>query len=69
MQVQLSEDELRKQMEIEAYDKIKEEEMDAKKLNDKEKRKKADRKFQIVAFSIIGICLLIVLLQWLHIFD
>ena len=65
MHVQLNEDELRKQMEIEAYDKIKEEELEVKRLNDKEKRKKADKRFQLIAFGTIGAVLLAVFIKWL----
>ena len=68
MQVKLNEDEIRQQMELEAYDKMVEEEQEIKKINDKAKRKKADKKFQIVMFSLIGITLLIVVLQWLGVF-
>lgn len=68
MQVHLRDEEIRQQMEIEAYDKIKEEEMEQKKLNDKEKRQKADKKFQIIVFSIIGLVMLVVLLKWLNVF-
>jgi hypothetical protein len=68
MQVKLNEDEIRQQMEIEAYDKMVEEEQEIKKINEKAKRKKADKKFQIVMFSLIGIALLIVVLQYLQVF-
>jgi len=68
MQVKLNEDEIRQQMELEAYDKMVEEEEEIKKINDKAKRKKADKMFQIVMFSLIGITLLIVVLQWLGVF-
>ena len=68
MQVKLNEDDIRQQMEIEAYDKMVEEEQEIKKINEKAKRKKADKKFQIVMFSLIGIALLIVVLQYLQVF-
>lgn len=68
MQVKLNEDDIRQQMEIEAYDKMVKEEQEIKKINEKAKRKKADKKFQIVMFSLIGIALLIVVLQYLQVF-
>lgn len=68
MQVKLNEDDIRQKMEIEAYDKMVEEEQEIKKINEKAKRKKADKKFQIVMFSLIGIALLIVVLQYLQVF-
>ena len=68
MQVNLNDEELRKQMELEAYDKIKEEELEEKRINDKAKRKKADKRFQLVMFSLIGLALLITLLNYLGLF-
>ena len=65
MQVKLSEEELRQQMELESYDRIKEEELEEKRRNDKEKRKKADKKFQLVVFGLIGLTMLVVLIRWL----
>ena len=65
MQVHLNEEELQKEMELEAYDKIKQEELEEKKVNDKNKRKKADKRFQIIVFTIIGLILLAVLMKWL----
>lgn len=68
MNVKLSEEEQRKQLEIEAYDKLKEEELEEKRANDKDKRKKADKKFQLIMFSIIGVIMLVVLLKYLGLF-
>ncbi|MBR5179796.1 MAG: hypothetical protein IKW90_13480 [Lachnospiraceae bacterium] len=65
MQVHLNEEELQKEMELEAYDKIKQEELEVKRENDKANRKKADKRFQIIVFSIIGLILLAVLMKWL----
>ena len=65
MQVHLSEEEVRQQLEVEAYDKLKEEELEEKKINDKAKRKKADKTFQRVAFGTIALVLVIVLVKWL----
>ncbi len=68
MNVKLSEEEKRKQLEIEAYDKLKEEELEEKRANDKDKRKKADKKFRLIMFSIIGVIMLVVLLKYLGLF-
>ena len=65
MHVQLNDDEVRKQMELEAYDKIKEEELEQKRINDKAKRKKADKKFQLIMFSAIALVLIAVTVKWL----
>ena len=65
MQVHLNEEELQKEMELEAYDKIKQEELEEKRENDKANRKKADKRFQVIVFSIIGLILLAVLMKWL----
>ena len=65
MEVHLNEEELRQQMEVEAYDKMKEEELEEKRINDKAKRKKADKTFQRIVFGTIALVLLIVLIKWL----
>ena len=65
MQVHLNEEEVRQQLEVEAYDKMKEEELEEKKINDKAKRKKADKTFQRVVFGTIALILIIVLVKWL----
>ena len=65
MHVQLNEEEKRQQMELEAYDKIKEEELEEKRINDKAKRKRADKKFQLIMFSAIGLTLIAVTVKWL----
>lgn len=65
MQVHLNEEELQKEMELEAYDKIKQEELEEKRENDKANRKKADKRFQVIVFTIIGLILLAVLMKWL----
>ena len=65
MQVHLNEEELQKEMELDAYDKIKQEELEEKKVNDKAKRKKADKHFQMIVFTIIGLILLAVVIKWL----
>ena len=64
MQVHLNEEERQKEMELEAYDKIKQEELEEKRLNDKAKRKKADKRFQIIVFGIIGLIMVYVIIQW-----
>ena len=68
MQVNLNDEELRKQMELEAYDKLKEEELEEKRINDKAKRKKADKRFQLIMFSLIGLALLLTTLKYLGLF-
>ena len=65
MQVHLNEKERQKEMELEAYDKIKQEELEEMRLNDKANRKKADKRFQIIVFGIIGLIMVYVIIQWL----
>ena len=65
MQVMLSEEEQKKQDEIDAYNKQKEEELAERALNAKAKRKKADKAFQIIVFGIIFLVLVAVVLKWL----
>ena len=65
MQVHLNDEELQKEMELEAYDKIKQEELEEKRVNDKAKRKQADKRFRIVVFTIIGLIMAAVLIKWL----
>ena len=65
MHVQLSEEEKRQQMELEAYEKIKEEELQEKAINDKAKRKKADKTFRLIAFGLIFLVIAAVVVQYL----
>lgn len=65
MQVMLSEEEQKKQEEIEAYEKQKEEEMAEKAVNAKAKRKKADKYFRLIVFGLIFLTLAAVAIHWL----
>ena len=65
MHVQLSEEEKRQQMELDAYEKIKEEELQEKAINDKAKRKKADKTFRLIAFGLIFLVIAAVVVQYL----
>ena len=65
MQVQLNEEELQKKMEVEAYEKIRAEEIEEKKINDKAKRVKADKTFRLIAFGIIFLVIVAVVVQYL----
>ncbi|MCR4624501.1 MAG: hypothetical protein K5795_00865 [Lachnospiraceae bacterium] len=65
MQVMLNEEEQQKQNEIAAYERQKEEEMAEKAVNDRAKRKKADKYFRFVVFGLIFLTLAAVAIKWL----
>ena len=65
MQVMLSEEEEKKQQELEDYKKQKEDEIKEKEINAKAKRKKADKYFRIIVFGLIFLTLAAVAIQWL----
>ncbi|MBO4782307.1 MAG: hypothetical protein J5522_07910 [Lachnospiraceae bacterium] len=65
MQVMLNEEEQKRQEEIEAYEQEKEAEMAQKAINDKAKRKKADKYFRLIVFGLIFLTLAAVAINWL----
>jgi len=64
----LNEEEQRQKMELEAYDKMLEEQLEEKSINDKAKRKKADKVFRIIAVIAIILAFLPVILKYLNVY-
>ena len=65
MQVQFNDEEKRQQMELEAFEKIKEEELKEKAVNDKAKRKKADKTFRLIVFGLMFLVIAAVVINYL----